>query len=88
MNIYEVFTKIDKKVDEIRIETFLEYGKHEVTVIFYYEVINRVVFFYMPIDLYEICKNSYKDDVYKIIYHLPVEPSDIIEAESVPVCPF
>ncbi len=93
MNMHEIFATIEgKKVEQIKINSFLEFGKHEVTVIFYYYGLSRVVFYLMPLDLYERCKHHYDDqDLYKVIFHISVEPTDIIEAEAEainPVCPF
>lgn len=84
MNMHEIFATIEgKKVEGIKINSFLEFGKHEVTVIFHYYGLNRIVFYLMPLDLYERCKHHYADqDLYKVIFHMSVEPTDIIEAEA------
>jgi hypothetical protein len=83
--MHEIFTTIEgKKVDQIRINSFLQFGNHDVTVVFHYAFLNRIVFYLMPIDLYEKCKHHYADqDLYKVIFHMSVEPTDIIEAEQV-----
>jgi hypothetical protein len=74
-----IFAQMDGlKIDEIKIEDFVrDNQKHEVTVIFYYKIINRVTFFLMTNEVYNICKKHYTDDVYKVIFHLPIESSDI-----------
>ena len=76
---HAIFTSMNGlKIDEIKIENFLrDKQNHEVTVIFYYKILNRVTFFLMTKELYDICKTHYTDDVYKVIFHLPIKSSDI-----------
>jgi hypothetical protein len=76
---HAIFTSMNGlKIDEIKIENFVrDKENHEVTVIFYYNILNRVTFFLMTNELYDLCKSIYTDDVYKVIFHLPIESSDI-----------
>jgi hypothetical protein len=86
MNIYDIAstftTKEDKQVN-LEIKSFLWCGnlQHEVSVIFYYDYINKIVVYLMPLSLYEKCKNDYGDDNVKVIFHLPVTASDIEESK-------
>lgn len=92
MNINDIaatFTTKEDQLVNLEIKSFLWCGnfQHEVSVIFHYDYINKIVVYLMPLSLYEKCKDSYGDDNVKVIFHLPVEPSDIIEAETIE-CPF
>lgn len=79
MKVHEVFAQMEgKEVSEIKVNSYLEFGEHEVTVIFHYAVLNRIVIYLMSLALYEACKEHYKgDDLFKVIFHLPIEASDV-----------
>lgn len=88
-DIVATFSTKEYQIINLEIKSFLWVGnhQHEVTVIFHYDYINKTVIYLMPLSLYEQCKESYDGDEVKVIYHLPVMASDMIEAETVK-CPF
>lgn len=86
-DICEQFKTLEIK--EIAINPFISIstGKHDITAFFYYPNLKKMSIYLLS---HETCKmlDTNKEYFLKIVYHLPVEASDIIEAETVPVCPF
>ncbi len=76
-------------INELAVHNFVSdaYPKHEMTAYFYYPNIKKLSVY--------VCSAEYWNKVslsleylHKVVYHLPIEASDIIEAEKTPVCPF
>ena len=64
------------------------YGRHEVTVYCYFPFGKLLAVYCMSKDTYDRVNVETFYGLLSITFHLPVQPSDIIEGEAVPVCAF
>ena len=64
------------------------YGSHDVTVYCYFPYGKLLAVYAMSKDTYDRVNIETFYGLINVTFHLPIEPSDIIEAENAPVCPF
>lgn len=64
------------------------YGRHDVTVYCYFPYGKLLAIYAMSKDTYDRVNVQTFYGLLSVTFHLPIEASDIIEDETVPVCPF
>lgn len=91
MNIQDILTEFDKPVTikELKIVDLVFIGPHYCTEIYHWPNLQKITVLLYSHKMYEnMIKSEFADEfIVKTIFHLPVQPSDIIEAETVK-CPF
>lgn len=93
MKINDILAEFETPVTIKRIDIVdlvLYNGAHYCTMIHYWPNLQSMTVTYYSEQAYNTRYESKYVNEYliKTIFHLPVEASDIIEAETVPVCPF
>ena len=64
------------------------YGNHDVSVYCYFHFTKLLAIYGLSHQVYEKLNVNAFYGFLSVTFHLPIEPSDIIEAEKTPVCPF
>lgn len=88
MNILPIDTTFEQtlQIDSINVMPS-NYGNAEVSVYCYFPNLKQLYVYFMSMDVYKRMDVTTFYGYLKTVYHLPIEPSDIVEAETVK-CPF